>query len=679
MKKRKKIVSQIVTTVISMIFLFSIISPVNVSALAVFTTEQSIALHQLNTATEPKAVRAAVENPKLGIDLSQYSTFSNEQKDYLATVIGRENSRNTRLFSSPESVEGYVNWYVNQVTEYTKQLAKIQIKFDYNDDADHVRSRMSLPKLYNSVIYVRWTSDKPDVISTTGVVKRPAYGQPNEVVHLTANSIDGGGCPITDTRTLTVLAEETAPQPQITPYQAAVDAVMNAYIVPNLKVAIENPILHIDLARYKYNKLSSEMKNNLLLDLLHDIQGRKLSNINEVISAFNKYTCKSIINDATKHLDIVYAEGDSKESVTKNLGLPTNSTYGASVTWESNTVNYIETNGTVHRPVGDPVAVTLKATMKMGDEIAQLDYLVNVKGVQITTVPVVPSIPTNDNEVEKSVDNNPTSTPAEVKLNTTKDGNKVNATEKVDAIKDGKDTLMIKSDEVTMSIPEKVIYTDGLNGSDYIKVTQEILPSDRAKELFSNLPSNVAPLRDAINFTMQLFDSNNKLIKDIHEFANGQKVKIVISLTEDQIKNVDTSKLSMFYFDEAKKQWVEMGGRFDKENMTFTFETPHFTNFAIMTKVAANTTPTKVDISEVLPNAATPTKIETPEVLPNAATPTKIETSEALPSTATPTKIETLKVLPKTGSALDFNAMLIAGGALVVLGGFMLVRRNAAN
>ncbi|WP_164880407.1 LPXTG cell wall anchor domain-containing protein [Clostridium manihotivorum] len=660
MKKRKKIFSQIITTVISMMFLFSIISPVNVSALTGITTEQSIALRQLNTATEPKAVREAVENPKLSIDLSKYSTFSNEQKDYLATGIGRENSRNNRLFSSPQAVEDYVNWYVNRVAEYTKQLAKIQIRFNYNDDADHVRSSMSLPNLYNSVIYVRWTSDKPDVISTTGVVKRPAYGQPNEVVHLTANSIDGGGFPITDTRNLTVLAEETAPQPQITPYQAAVNAVMNAYIVSNLRVAIENPILHIDLSKYNYNKLSNEMKNNLLIDLLHDIQGRKLNNINEVISALNKYTCKSIINDATKHLDIVYAEGDSKESVTKNLGLPTNSTYGASVTWESNSVNCVETNGIVHRPVGDSAAVTLKATMKMGDEVGQLDYIVNVKGVQITTIPVTPSTPTNNDDAEKSVDNNPTSTPAAVKLNTTKDGNKVNATERVDAIKDGKDTLIIKSDKVTMSIPEKVVYTDGLSGSDYIKVTQEVLPSDRAKELFSALPSNVAPLRDAINFTMQLFDSNNNLIKDIHEFANGQKVKIVISLTEDQIKNVDTSKLSMFYFDETKKQWVEMGGSFDKENMTFTFETPHFTNFAIMTKVATDTTSAKAEI-------------------PNTAAPTKIETSEVLPNTVALTKVETPKVLPKTGSDLDFNIVLIAGCVLAVLGGLMLTRRKAAN
>lgn len=84
---------------------------------------------------------------------------------------------------------------------------------------------------------------------------------------------------------------------------------------------------------------------------------------------------------------------------------------------------------------------------------------------------------------------------------------------------------------------------------------------------------------ESINLNAEMFDSRNNLIKDIHQFANNQEVKVTIKLTDAQIARLDTSKLSMYYYDKATDEWVELGGSFDPSTTEFTFYTPNFANF----------------------------------------------------------------------------------------------------
>jgi Gram positive anchor. len=306
-------------------------------------------------------------------------------------------------------------------------------------------------------------------------------------------------------------------------------------------------------------------------------------------------------------LSIQYSEGDAKDAITSNIGLSQQGANGTTISWQSNKPSFIENSGVVHRPTGADESVSLTATITKGSSTTTKVFELLVKGLGQAETPSTsdnggstdtPSTPNNGGTTETPptdntgstpvIDNNTSSTPVIVELPKTEGSNgEVSSTAKVGAIKDGKDTLVIKNNDITMSIPESAIDVGSLDPNDYVKVSQVAIPFSQDDELYRALPSGVKPIKDIFKFTMQLFDGSNSLVKDIHQFANDKKVSVSIKLTDSQIAGLDTSKLSMYYYDEITKKWVEIGGTFDKSTMAFTFETPHFTNFALMEKTSA--------------------------------------------------------------------------------------------
>ncbi|MDS0528306.1 S8 family serine peptidase [Clostridium sp. SHJSY1] len=83
---------------------------------------------------------------------------------------------------------------------------------------------------------------------------------------------------------------------------------------------------------------------------------------------------------------------------------------------------------------------------------------------------------------------------------------------------------------------------------------------------------------------LSLVDSDGKLIKDF----KGNKVKVSVKLTDEELKNLDKSKLTAYYYDESVKEWKEIGGEFSNDTSTFTFETTKFSKFVIGEKVSSN-------------------------------------------------------------------------------------------
>ncbi|WP_234125051.1 X2-like carbohydrate binding domain-containing protein [Clostridium hydrogenum] len=163
-----------------------------------------------------------------------------------------------------------------------------------------------------------------------------------------------------------------------------------------------------------------------------------------------------------------------------------------------------------------------------------------------------------------------------------------------DYLKSRDNTLVITDPTADLSIPASAIDLTNANGADHIKVTEKAVTpqTNTVQGLFYNLPSNERMIGSPLNLSIQLLDVNDNLIKDIHQFANNQKVKVTIKLTAAQIAGLDPSKLSMYYYDETAQKWVELGGSFDPSTKEFSFETTHFTNFAIMNKVYNSNTGT---------------------------------------------------------------------------------------
>ncbi|MBD7910699.1 S8 family serine peptidase [Clostridium cibarium] len=83
---------------------------------------------------------------------------------------------------------------------------------------------------------------------------------------------------------------------------------------------------------------------------------------------------------------------------------------------------------------------------------------------------------------------------------------------------------------------------------------------------------------------LSLTNSHGKVISDF----NGNKVKVSIKITDDQLKNLDKGKLAAYYYDESTNTWKEIGGEFLNESSEFVFETSHFTKFTIAEKLVDN-------------------------------------------------------------------------------------------
>ena len=78
---------------------------------------------------------------------------------------------------------------------------------------------------------------------------------------------------------------------------------------------------------------------------------------------------------------------------------------------------------------------------------------------------------------------------------------------------------------------------------------------------------------------MSLLTKDGKAITDFGD----SKVKVSITLTEDQLKDLNTNKLAAYYYNEDKKSWEKIdGGVFNNGSSRFEFETNHFTKFTII-------------------------------------------------------------------------------------------------
>jgi LPXTG-motif cell wall-anchored protein len=141
------------------------------------------------------------------------------------------------------------------------------------------------------------------------------------------------------------------------------------------------------------------------------------------------------------------------------------------------------------------------------------------------------------------------------------------------AVNGGTGSLKMNASNVTMELPFSAVDYDGTVQGSYISVKQNIIANDP-------LLSAIKDIGKVFDFSLATYKQDGTKIKDIHNFKNG-KAKISVKLTNDDIKNLDTAKLSAFYYNEETKMWESVGGSFDKESMTFTFETSHFSKYTI--------------------------------------------------------------------------------------------------
>lgn len=146
---------------------------------------------------------------------------------------------------------------------------------------------------------------------------------------------------------------------------------------------------------------------------------------------------------------------------------------------------------------------------------------------------------------------------------------------KLDAatINGGTGSLKMNANNVTVELPFVAVDYDGTAQGSYVSLKQNIIANDP-------ILSGVKDIGKVFDFNLGTYKQDGTKIKDIHNFKSG-KAKITVKLTNEDVKNLDTTKLGAFYYNEETKMWELIGGTFDKNAMTFTFETPHFSKYTI--------------------------------------------------------------------------------------------------
>ncbi|QMV41393.1 polysaccharide lyase family 8 super-sandwich domain-containing protein [Cohnella cholangitidis] len=136
----------------------------------------------------------------------------------------------------------------------------------------------------------------------------------------------------------------------------------------------------------------------------------------------------------------------------------------------------------------------------------------------------------------------------------------------------GNDTSVIKSNNGTILIPS------GRAGE--VSLDNEVILTIGAGAAEQELRIEIEKLSSTANL---VFDKE-KLVSSVFELTKNRagnfKKPIVISMKFDPSLAGDNQRVAIFYYDEAKKVWIEIGGVAKGDRITA--EVDHFTKFAVM-------------------------------------------------------------------------------------------------
>ncbi|GKU31634.1 LPXTG cell wall anchor domain-containing protein [Clostridium folliculivorans] len=157
---------------------------------------------------------------------------------------------------------------------------------------------------------------------------------------------------------------------------------------------------------------------------------------------------------------------------------------------------------------------------------------------------------------------------------TTSNANKVEVTiADTKAIKEGTGSLQVKVGQNSLlslpfSVVDKTLLTD----------TAKLVLSTSA-ESNTDLVRGLKAVKKLYSFDLTVIDGDKKT--PVHNFANGA-AEITLTLTDEDLKDLDKNNLAVFYYNEETKKFELMETKIDGNKITF--KTPHFSKFIIAEK-----------------------------------------------------------------------------------------------
>ena len=242
----------------------------------------------------------------------------------------------------------------------------LAISFADGDSTTSVTKNITLPTGSNGV-NVSWSSTNTSVVSTAGIVTRPAFADGNASVTLTA-TLTKGTASDTKAFSLTVLA--------VAPYSYTVtfDSQNADTAASPASITVTEPATTVASLPTAPVKSGFEFGGWFTKANGEGTAFTASTVVSGNITVYAKWTATTPVDTSAEDvaavksaLTLTFASGDSATSVTGNITLPSGSN-GVNVTWSSSNANVVSTSGVVTRPAftNGNASVTLTATLSKG-------------------------------------------------------------------------------------------------------------------------------------------------------------------------------------------------------------------------------------------------------------------------------------------------------------------------
>ncbi len=257
--------------------------------------------------------------------------------------------------------------------------AQLKIIYATGDSESSVTQSVTLLTALSNGSAVVWSSDKPAVIGSDGIVVRPAFGSGNDTVTLTAD-ISKNGVTTSAIYVLTVI--ETPENTDAQDIQADLDDISIVYQAGDAADHVTKNV-GLPLTGTKGSDISWTSSDSLLLDKEGNVyrpSDRTGDSTVTLTATVSKGTAtpitktftllvkalgsndESVLIQDKNLLNIGFTGGDADSSVTQNITLPVLGANGSTISWSSDNPGAVTTGGVITRPAAGSSDVTVRLT-----------------------------------------------------------------------------------------------------------------------------------------------------------------------------------------------------------------------------------------------------------------------------------------------------------------------------
>ncbi|QZY54095.1 immunoglobulin-like domain-containing protein [Crassaminicella profunda] len=277
----------------------------------------------------------------------------------------------------------------------------LDIGFGVENDKEHVTKNITLPTNGDNGTNISWKSSDVDYVSENGVVKRPSFTTGDVNITVTA-TIDKNGVKTTKTFELKILKLSATDQEAVA---EAKEELQIIYADGDHKESVTKDMIFSAKGSNK-TFISWESSNEDYVSVTGAVYRPSFTkgNVDVTVTA-NVYkndekdvktfelkilslpaTDEEAVSQAKEGIQIIYADGDNKESVTKDMKFIKKGSNETFISWTSSNTDYVTVTGVVYRPsftIGD-VDVTVIASVYKNDTKDQKTFKIKVLKLPVT-------------------------------------------------------------------------------------------------------------------------------------------------------------------------------------------------------------------------------------------------------------------------------------------------------